>query len=62
MRKIGKFIAYPLKLDLGVYLEQPRKIILKLYGIIVHAGGSSYSGHYYSFIRVDDSWFRVLAL
>jgi ubiquitin C-terminal hydrolase len=34
-------------------------VIMKLYGIIVHAGGSSYSGHYYSFVRVGEAWYKV---
>jgi len=59
MRKIGKFIQYPLTIDLGKHLEQAHKLILKLYAIVVHAGGSSYSGHYYAFVRFGDSWYKV---
>jgi ubiquitin C-terminal hydrolase len=32
---------------------------MKLYALVVHAGGSSYSGHYYAFVRVGDNWFKV---
>lgn len=59
MRKIGKFIQYPLEIDLGKYLEYPKKVTLKLFAIIVHAGGSSFSGHYYAFVRVGNAWFKV---
>jgi len=34
--------------------------MMKLYGIIVHAGGSSFSGHYYAFVRVNDLWYKVI--
>jgi len=44
---------------LGKYLEHPNKVALKLFAIIVHAGGSSFSGHYYAFLRVSNSWFKV---
>lgn len=52
MRKIGKFIQFPLTIDLGKFLESPHKAVMKLYAIVVHSGGSSYSGHYYAFVRV----------
>ena len=32
---------------------------MQLYAIIVHAGGSSYSGHYYAFVRVNKGWYKV---
>lgn len=34
--------------------------IYELYALTVHAGSSSYSGHYYSFVRPDvtkDVWY-----
>lgn len=33
---------------------------MKLFGVVVHAGGSSYSGHYYSYVRVGEAWFKVI--
>jgi uncharacterized UBP type Zn finger protein len=59
MRKIGKFIQFPLTTDLGRHLDVPHKALMKLYAIVVHAGGSSYSGHYYAFVRVGEEWFKV---
>ena len=59
MRKIGKYIQYPYEIDLGKYLEKPRKVTLKLFAVIVHAGGSSFSGHYYAYVRVGTSWYKV---
>lgn len=60
LRKIGKFIQFPLTIDLGRYLDVPRKVLMKLYAIVVHAGGSSYSGHYFAFVRIGDNWFKVI--
>lgn len=62
LRKIGKFIEFPRTFNAGKFLEQPRKVIMRLYGIIVHAGGTSDSGHYFAFVRVGDSWFKVLKI
>lgn len=45
--------------DLGRHHETPHKGIMKLYALVVHAGGSSYSGHYYAFVRVGEDWFKV---
>lgn len=59
MRKIGKFVQYPLELDLGKYLEKPRKVVMRLSAIVVHLGGSSFSGHYYAFVRVGTAWYKV---
>ena len=59
MRKIGKFIQYPLEIDLGKHLEKPKKSVLKLFAVVVHLGGSSFSGHYFAFVRVGNSWFKV---
>lgn len=59
MRKIGKFMQYPLEIDLGKFLEKPEKVVMKVFAIIVHLGGSSFSGHYYAFVRQGNLWFKV---
>jgi ubiquitin C-terminal hydrolase len=59
MRKIGKHIPYPNEFDLGKHLENPKKAIMKLFAIVVHLGGSSFSGHYYAFVRVGATWYKV---
>lgn len=32
---------------------------MDLYAIIVHAGGTSWSGHYYAFVKVGENWYKV---
>ena len=59
MRKINKMMQYPMEIDLGKYLEKPNKVLLKLYAIVVHLGGSSFSGHYYAFVRTGNTWYKV---
>ena len=50
-RKIGKFVKYPLVIDLGKYLQHPTKVLYKVFGVVVHAGGAASSGHYYAYVR-----------
>ena len=52
-------MQYPMEIDLGKYLEKPNKVLLKLYAIVVHLGGSSFSGHYYAFVRTGNTWYKV---
>lgn len=54
LRKIGKYIEYPRVLNLNRYMEhdmEPESTKLELYGVIVHAGSSAGSGHYFAFVR-----------
>lgn len=32
---------------------------MKLFAVIVHLGGSSFSGHYYAFVRQGNLWYKV---
>ena len=32
---------------------------MEVYAVIVHAGGTSWSGHYYAFVKVGDNWYKV---
>ncbi|KAG0472753.1 hypothetical protein HPP92_014610 [Vanilla planifolia] len=71
VHKIGKFIKYPMELDLMPFLSCPienGQLIYELYAIVVHSG-SSYYGHYYCNIRtsptawhqMNDSWMGLLS-
>ena len=60
LRKIGKLIPYPKVLNVGKYFEEPcENFKLELYAIIVHAGYSSGSGHYYAFVRWNGNWYEM---
>ena len=59
LRKIGKFIKYPKFIHLGKYFDDERKTVARLSAVIVHAGGTADSGHYYAFVRVGQVWYRV---
>ena len=41
--------------------KKPMKnLIYKLYGVLVHLGHTSRSGHYYSYVKApNDSWYRA---
>ena len=67
-RKIDKFIKFPKWFNLRVFVSEnidtklPREKqtdhVYDLYGVIVHAGRGSKSGHYYSFVKKDMKWYR----
>ena len=66
-KKINKFVQFPKSFNLRVFVsenvdtkiprEQQTDHIYNLYGIIVHAGQTWKSGHYYSFVRNEEKWF-----
>ncbi|KAJ2771366.1 hypothetical protein IWQ57_002245 [Coemansia nantahalensis] len=53
--KIGRHVEFPLSLDMAGYVSKnssergPQDY--RLYAVLVHAGGSSRSGHYYCFVK-----------
>ena len=54
--KLSHFVEYPLELDITPYLSDEShgskgKAVYDLYGVLVHAGNSSNSGHYYCFTK-----------
>lgn len=66
-RKIDKYIKFPKCFNLRVFVSEnidsvvPREKqadhIYSLYGVVVHSGKSTGSGHYYSFVKKDNKWF-----
>jgi hypothetical protein len=45
-------------MDQNLPREKQADHIYDLYGIVIHAGRSSNSGHYYSFVKKENRWFK----
>ncbi|KAF3622043.1 Ubiquitin carboxyl-terminal hydrolase 20 [Capsicum annuum] len=63
VQKVDKHISFPLELDLLPYTENIQsyneEMKYDLYAVIVHAGSTSSSGHYYSFICAEpNEWYK----
>ncbi|VFQ59979.1 unnamed protein product [Cuscuta campestris] len=61
-QKIVKKIHYGPVLDLNRFMSSPQTGDLKytLYGVLVHAGWSTHSGHYYCFVRTSSGmWYSL---
>ncbi|KAH8964180.1 hypothetical protein BDL97_04G051600 [Sphagnum fallax] len=57
--KIDKKVEFGRTLDMKPYVSNPQDGDAKysLYAVLVHAGWSTHSGHYYCFVRTDgDTW------
>uniref|UniRef100_A0A8C5LQF3 Ubiquitin carboxyl-terminal hydrolase 36 n=1 Tax=Leptobrachium leishanense TaxID=445787 RepID=A0A8C5LQF3_9ANUR len=60
--KVTKYVAYPEHLNLRPYMSQNTRepIIYSLYAVLVHAGSSCHSGHYYCYIKASDGqWYEM---
>ena len=66
--KLSHYVAYPEALSLKSFVgEEPgaesamlRNVAYKLYGVLVHLGNTSHSGHYYSYVRgPNDVWYKA---
>ncbi|KAJ3295903.1 Ubiquitin carboxyl-terminal hydrolase 42 [Rhizoclosmatium sp. JEL0117] len=57
--KISKMITFPEKLDIQPYMfKTKKKVLYELYGVLVHAGGSCNSGHYFSYVKAPNGvWY-----
>ncbi|PIN18508.1 Ubiquitin carboxyl-terminal hydrolase [Handroanthus impetiginosus] len=61
-QKIDRKVAFEPTLDLKPYVTGPYDGDLKytLYGVLVHAGWSTHSGHYYCFVRTSSGmWYSL---
>ncbi|CAA7398042.1 unnamed protein product [Spirodela intermedia] len=61
-QKIDKKIEFEPSLDLKKYVSGPNDGDLKytLYGVLVHAGYATHSGHYYCFVRTSSGvWYSL---
>ncbi|XP_031480994.1 ubiquitin carboxyl-terminal hydrolase 23 [Nymphaea colorata] len=61
-RKIDKKVEFGTTLNLKPYVSGPYEGDLKysLYGVLVHAGWSTHSGHYYCFVRTSSGVWHAL--
>jgi len=54
LNKIGKFVQFPMELDLNGYCterkDESKQYGYRLYGVVVHGGGMG-GGHYTAFVR-----------
>ncbi|KAH7294343.1 hypothetical protein KP509_28G067600 [Ceratopteris richardii] len=59
--KIDKNVHFDRTLDLSPYVNgKEGKVKYSLYGVLVHAGWSTHSGHYFCFVRTSaDIWHRL---
>ena len=59
----SKAVTFPEELDLQKFLSEGSfkdSVKYRLYGVLVHSGGSCHSGHYYSFIKAANNvWHRM---
>ncbi|KAK9765736.1 hypothetical protein K7432_005701 [Basidiobolus ranarum] len=59
--KISKPVSFSENLELKSHMSKTKEntgTSYKLYGVLVHSGGSCHSGHYYSFIKAPNgSWY-----
>lgn len=68
--KLSHFVTYPETLSMKNFLPETdlissnekslRKLNYKLYGVLVHLGYTSHSGHYYSYVRgPNNTWLKA---
>eukprot|EP00842_Homolaphlyctis_polyrhiza_P006010 jgi/Hompol1/640/HPOL_002561-RA len=63
--KISRPIVFDARLNLAKYMANPGKqnTLYDLSAVLVHSGGSCYSGHYYSYVKAPNGkWYCSLAL
>lgn len=61
--KISRHVAFGTELDIGPYLSKRpsagSSTVYDLYGVVVHAGHSIHSGHYYAYVKAGNGiWYR----
>mmetsp|Transcript_10796 Transcript_10796/g.30345 ORF Transcript_10796/g.30345 Transcript_10796/m.30345 type:complete len:969 (-) Transcript_10796:41-2947(-) len=59
--RLSKDVAFPLQLDIDKCMSKANRSTpppYQLVGVLVHTGRSCDSGHYYSFVRSGDRWYK----
>ncbi|KAM4815304.1 LOW QUALITY PROTEIN: uncharacterized protein RHO17_005089, partial [Thomomys bottae] len=60
--KVDGLVRFPQRPDMQPYMSQPREgpLVYDLYAVLVHAGWSSHSGHYFSYIKAGNGqWYKM---
>ena len=60
--KMTKEVQYPERLDMQHYLSEQRAgpLVYVLYAVLVHAGRSCHSGHYFCFVKAGNGqWYKM---
>ncbi|KAM4815031.1 uncharacterized protein RHO17_005553, partial [Thomomys bottae] len=60
--KVDGLVRFPQRLDMQPYMSQPREgpLVYDLYAVLVHAGWSSHTGHYFSYIKAGNGqWYKM---
>ena len=62
LRRLHKHVQIPLRLDIGDYMSKVNKATppsYELVGVLVHQGRSCNSGHYLSYVKSGEDWFKT---
>ncbi|XP_069891442.1 ubiquitin carboxyl-terminal hydrolase 17-like protein 6 [Dipodomys merriami] len=60
--KVDKEVHFPESLDMQPYMSQHTEgpLLYDLYAVLVHAGSSSHTGHYFSYIKAGNGqWYKM---
>jgi hypothetical protein len=61
-RRLHKHVRIPLRLEIGDYMSKVNKATpppYELVGVLVHQGRSCNSGHYLSYVKSGEDWFKA---
>lgn len=60
--RLSKKVKYPLRLEIGDYMSranQGKPAPYELVGVVVHAGKTCERGHYLSYVKSGDGWYKA---
>jgi len=62
MTRLNKDVKYPLHLEIGDYMSRANRATpppYELVGVLVHAGRTCDSGHYFSYVKMGGKWYKA---